>query len=447
MPFSDLKKWTTVYPLLEKVIKLRPVTWLNPARKKMSEIISLPINKRDMTHAEDLWTRFAPYLEKAFPELEKTRGVIESPLVEIAGMKKILDHDYAAQIPGRLFLKCDSELPVVGSIKARGGIFEVLRYAEQLTLANGILNKKDNYEVFDSDKFKDFFSQYSIGVGSTGNLGLSIGVISARLGFKVTVYMSSDAKLWKKKLLRSKGATVIEYAGDFGEAITEGRRATIGDPKGYFIDDENSKYLFLGYSVAAFRLKKQLEEQKILVDKEHPLFVYSPCGVGGSPGGVAFGLRQVFGDHAHCFFAEPTHSPSVLIGLLTGKMERVSVHDFGIDNRTEADGLAVGRPSAFASPISQLLVSGVYTIEDNELFRLLYRLEKSEHIFVEPSAAAGLMGPWCIQRTDYIQKHHIDPANIVHIAWSTGGALVPDEERKEFYLKGEDLCHRKAEVV
>lgn len=439
MPFSDLNKWIKEYPLLNDIIQLKPVTWINPHRKNSYGIKSLPVNRHDMYDAEILWERFAPYLAKAFPELQKTEGIIESPLKEISKMKKVLNEYTGRETSGRLFLKCDSELPVAGSIKARGGIFEVLHYAEELALQSGMLHEYDNYEILADNKFRDFFSEYSIGVGSTGNLGLSIGIISAKLGFKVNVYMSADAKKWKKDLLRSRGANVIEFEGDFGEAISNGRRTTLSDPKGYFVDDENSKYLFLGYSVAAFRLKKQLEEQNIRVDKDHPLFVYSPCGVGGSPGGVAFGLRQVFGDNAHCFFVEPTHSPSVLIGLLTGKMERVSVHDFGIDNRTEADGLAVGRPSAFASPISQLLVSGVYTVEDTDLFRLLYQLGKTEHIFIEPSATVGLIGPYRIAATGYVEKHNINPVNITHIAWSTGGALVPKEERLEFYKKGKEL--------
>lgn len=439
MPFSDLNKWILDYPLLEEIIKLKPVTWINSSKKEMSAIFSLPVNKHDMYDAETLWERFAPYLAKAFPETSGTGGIIESSLKEIPGMRKALSDKYNDEIKGRLFLKCDNELPVAGSIKARGGIFEVLHYAEQLALQNGLIDDESNYEIFDTENFKKFFRQYSIGVGSTGNLGLSIGIISARLGFQVSVYMSADAKEWKKKLLRSKGATVIEFEGDFGEAINEGRRATIADPKGYFVDDENSKYLFLGYSVAAIRLKKQLEKMEIPVDTAHPLFVYSPCGVGGSPGGVAFGLRQVFGDNAHCFFVEPTHSPSVLIGLLTGKMEKVSVHDLGIDNKTEADGLAVGRASSFASPISNLLISGIYTIEDDELFRLLFMLGKSEHIFLEPSATAGLMGPQRISATGYMQQSEIDPYLVTHIAWATGGSLVPKNEMDDFYTKGKKL--------
>ncbi|MCO6497561.1 MAG: D-serine ammonia-lyase [Chitinophagaceae bacterium] len=439
MPFSDLKKWTHDYPLLEDIIQLKPVTWLNPYKQKMSDIKSLPLNIHDMNDAEALWHRFAPYLAKAFPELQKTKGIIESPLREIPRMQQSLVENNSFAPGGRLFLKCDNELLVAGSIKARGGIFEVLHYAEQLAIEQGLLKKTDNYEILTEDRFKDFFSQYSIGVGSTGNLGLSIGIISAKLGFKVSVYMSADAKAWKKNLLRTKGATVLEFEGDFEEAINNGRAATHADPKGYFVDDENSKYLYLGYSVAAFRLQKQLEELNVKVDDEHPLFVYQPCGVGGSPGGVAFGLRQVFGDSAHCFFVEPTHSPAVLTGLLTGKMEKISVHDIGLDNRTEADGLAVGRSSAFASPISKLLISGCYTMEDDELFRLLYQLGTSENIFIEPSATAGLIGPHRIGQTDYIRQHNINPGNIIHIAWSTGGVLVPEEEMKGFFEKGKAL--------
>lgn len=429
-------------PIVQDIVSLKPVFWVNPKIKKMEDVPALPIDMSSITEAEERWERFAPFIKKAFPETIKTNGIIESPLKPIPLTKdKVIDY-YEQPFDGNLYLKCDNELPIAGSIKARGGIYEVLKHAETLAIENGMIQLGEDYEKFASESFKRFFSQYSIGVGSTGNLGLSIGIVSAKLGFHVKVHMSADAKQWKKDLLREKGAHVFEYEGDFSEAIKEGRSASQQEDRSYFVDDEDSRDLFLGYSVAALRLKEQLKEKRIEVDHKHPLFVYLPCGVGGSPGGITFGLKQVFGDSVHCFFVEPTHSPSVLLGLLTGKHEDVSVQDFGIDNRTEADGLAVGRPSRFATGISEHFVSGIYTIEDDELFKLLAMLADGDGIRVEPSAASGIPGPVRLtEQPDYLKMSGLGHlmGNATHIAWSTGGSLVPDEDMKCFYEKGKQM--------
>ncbi|MFZ3197879.1 MAG: D-serine ammonia-lyase, partial [Bacillus mycoides] len=266
------------YPLVNNLIATEEVFWINPNMEKYETAIkNSPLNEEHVKDAEERLKRFAPYIAKVFPETKETGGIIESPLVKISSMKQSLEKSYGQPILGELLLKCDSGLPISGSIKARGGIYEVLKHAEQLALQHGMLTGKDDYSILDSDRFRDFFAKYSIAVGSTGNLGLSIGIMSAKLGFNVTVHMSADAKEWKKDLLRSKGVNVIEYEADYSKAVEEGRLQADADPSCYFVDDENSHDLFLGYAVAASRLQKQLEELEIVVDEEHPLFVYLPC--------------------------------------------------------------------------------------------------------------------------------------------------------------------------
>lgn len=188
------------YPLVNDLVALKETTWFNPGTTSLAE--GLPyvgLTERDVQDAHDRLTRFAPYLAKAFPETAATGGIIESEVAVIPAMQQRLEKEYAQPIHGEMLLKKDSHLPISGSIKARGGIYEVLTHAEKLALAAGLLTTEDDYSILLSPEFKQFFSQYSIAVGSTGNLGMSIGIMSARIGFKVTVHMSADARAWKKR--------------------------------------------------------------------------------------------------------------------------------------------------------------------------------------------------------------------------------------------------------
>lgn len=437
MKKNDISQLIAQFPLVRSLITLEPVTWFNPKASTLA--VGLPhvgLDGSDVADASARLARFAPYMCEAFPETRASKGILESEIAAIPAMQATLNTRYGVEVTGKLLLKKDSHLPISGSIKARGGIYEVLTHAERLAIKAGVLCEEDDYRKLFSEEFRQFFGQYSIAVGSTGNLGMSIGIMSAKLGFTVTVHMSADAREWKKRKLREHGVIVVEYAEDYGVAVEQGRKEAERDPNCFFIDDENSRTLFLGYSVAGERVKKQFDEMGIKVDAEHPLFVYLPCGVGGGPGGVAFGLKLALGDNVHCLFAEPTHSPCMLLGVHTGLHDNIAVQDLGIDNLTAADGLAVGRASGFVGRAMERLLDGFYTLSDQEMYDLLGLLARDEQIKLEPSALAGMPGPWRIAADREWQTERgfnaATLARATHLVWATGGGMVPAEEMEKY---------------
>ncbi|MBV2206105.1 MAG: D-serine ammonia-lyase [Pseudomonas sp.] len=441
---KTLETWCASHPLLSELLALRETAWFNPAIAPVATALAdVGLTAEDVAATSARLQRFAPYLAKVFPETAAAGGIIESPLVPLPTLGRQLLDEIGVAAGGALWLKADNQLPISGSIKARGGIHEVLKHAEDLALQAGLIRPGDDYAALASDAARAFFGRYRIAVGSTGNLGLSIGIVSARLGFQATVHMSADARQWKKDRLRASGVTVVEYASDYSVAVAQGREQAASDPNCYFVDDENSPQLFLGYAVAAERLARQFEQAGIQVDAEHPLFVYLPCGVGGGPGGVAFGLKLAFGDAVHCLFAEPTHSPCMLLGVYSGLHDAVCVQDFGIDNVTAADGLAVGRPSGFVGRAMQRLIDGYYTVTDETLSRLLASAWELEQVRLEPSALAGMPGLQRVLRApDYLQRIGVDPARLAratHLVWGTGGSMVPDAEFAAYLAQGRAL--------
>lgn len=365
--------------------------------------------------------RFAPLIYKLFPET--INGIIESPFVKTDELrKKVLPG-----MNGELFFKLDSHLEVAGSIKARGGIYEVMSITEELLISRGSLTYEMNYVNILKKDIRKILSKYTISVASTGNLGLSIGIMSARLGYNARVHMSSDAKQWKKDRLIKNGVEVVEHEGDFTYAVQMGRKEAKENDKIYFVDDERSINLFLGYAVSALRIKKDLKKNGIIPTPMKPLILYLPCGVGGAPGGITFGFKHVFGSCVRCYFAEPVASPAMLLGVLTGKFGELNVNDYGLDNKTELDGLAVASPSDFVSPMMEKLCDGFYTVRDEKMFEYLYLLKNTENIKIEPSAAAGIPGPYMTGNMN---------RDAYHIVWTTGGLFVPKAIYDKMYFKG-----------
>ena len=134
-------------PVLSRVAAAEEVLWFNPKLQPVSSgLQELPLGMEDIRDAEARLARFAPFIEACFPETAPRKGLIESPLTPIPAMQKLLEERFGAVIPGKLLLKQDSHLAIAGSVKARGGIYEVLKHAEDLAIAHGILKPGDDYD-------------------------------------------------------------------------------------------------------------------------------------------------------------------------------------------------------------------------------------------------------------------------------------------------------------
>lgn len=81
-------------------------------------------------------------------------------------------------------------------------------------------------------------------------------------------------------------------------------------------------------------------------------------------------------------------------------------------------------------------IPGIYSLD-------MRRLKETENIFVEPSACAAFEGPVKITEYEeaktYLESHRLTEKmeGAAHVAWATGGRLVPEEIRRgyeEMYL-------------
>jgi D-serine dehydratase len=124
---KTIAEWTEEIPVISSAVKKEEAIWLNDKKESFAEAISKSeLTEGAVKDASERLKRFASYFERAFPETKGTKGIIESPVKLIPKMKDAMEQKYGEQINGELLIKLDSHLPISGSIKARGGIYEVL---------------------------------------------------------------------------------------------------------------------------------------------------------------------------------------------------------------------------------------------------------------------------------------------------------------------------------
>ena len=155
----NAQKYMESSPVIRKIAAKEETAWINPYLLPFAvtdATCQLVVSDGDIKDAEKRLARFASFIRRCFPETEETQGLIESPLTRIPSMQKKLEETYGCRIPGQLLLKMDSHLAIAGSVKARGGIYEVLKHAEDLALEAGKLGSMRTMPSWQSRKCRHF---------------------------------------------------------------------------------------------------------------------------------------------------------------------------------------------------------------------------------------------------------------------------------------------------
>ncbi|MBL0966184.1 MAG: D-serine ammonia-lyase, partial [Blastomonas sp.] len=118
--------------ILDRLREKQPSLWINPAAGRAPEAAEPAI---DIAAAEARLDRAQPLLAKLFSRSAAGR-VTHSPLIAADALGAALGADPQM---GRWLVKADHELPIAGSVKARGGFHEVLAYAERLAIEQGLI--------------------------------------------------------------------------------------------------------------------------------------------------------------------------------------------------------------------------------------------------------------------------------------------------------------------
>jgi D-serine dehydratase len=390
--------------------------WRNPSP---AALVVTDGERARIEAAAQRFDRFAPLLRRLFPK-GGWDGVIASELLDYAAPPAPLS---------TLLVKADHDLPMTGSIKARGGVYELLAFIEKVAHDEVLLEPGQGLETLLEPEAQAVLSLHSVAVASTGNLGYSVGLVARAVGLAAEIHVSSDAKPWKVARLRALDAKVVEHECNYTETVARARVASAGAARTHFIDDERSKDLFFGYAVAAAEIAAQLARRGLTPREDAPLVVYLPCGVGGAPGGVLFGLKALFGDAVVGVFVEPTESACMLAALATGSRVPVSVYDLGLHNATIADGLAVPQVSGMVLERIGPSIAAVVAVPDAEMLRWARHAHAANGLRLEPSAASALaaVSPFLASaRADPMLSDRLDRG--IHVVWTTGGASLPDEE-------------------
>lgn len=359
---------------MEAIIRPRPVTHVvNPLAREDGP-----------PDAEAAAVLDADRLAAAGAEIRTWPGYAPSPLVPLPGIAR------AAGIGG-LYWKDESRRFGLGSFKALGGAYAVLRLL-QCRLARRGIDPIPDSAALRAGACREILRRVTVTCATDGNHGRSVAWGAALFGCRCVIYLHETVSSGREAAIARFGAEIRRVPGNYDDAVR--RCAEDAARAGWFVVSDTSwpgytdlpRHVMHGYAVMADEILCQLPTGL------RPTHLFLQGGVGGLAAAVAWRFHEAYGAaRPRVVVVEPERAACILESLRAG--EPVAVHG---ELDTVMVGLACGEVSLLAWQVLKGVADDALAVPDGSALDCMRLL--ADPPFGDPplvageSAVAGLAG-------------------------------------------------------
>lgn len=334
---------------------------------------SLPLEERDRLalgrHAPG---EVAPYLT-ACPHYRPTSLLSLGQLARSIGV-------------GELWIKDERERLGLGSFKALGGAYAVIRHiADLATKALGTLPPE---RLLDPN-VRAIAAGVTVGCATDGNHGKSVAAGAKMIGCEAAIFLHEGVSEEREAAIAALGARTIRVPGNYDDAVAESLR--VCTENGWPIISDTS---WPGYEAVPLRVMQgyTVMADEVLRVIEAPTHIFVQAGVGGLAAAVAAHLADRFPqDRPMLIVVEPDKAACLLESARGGRWQQIQP-----SGPTVMAMLECYEPSRVAWRILSRTADGFMTVDDEAAIEAMRRLARplpgDRAIVAGESGGVGLAG-------------------------------------------------------
>lgn len=287
--------------------------------------------------------------DHATREITSWHGYAPTPLVDLAGVAS------AAGV-GALWYKDEAHRFGLGSFKALGGAYAVLRVLQDALADRGITATASDLM---NGAHRDLVSGVTVVCATDGNHGRSVAWGAQMFGCQCRIYIHENVSADREAGIAAYGAQMVRLPGDYDDSVRACARdaeangwTLVADTNAGGGDARVPTLVTQGYTIIVRELLAQMSEP--------PTHVFIPAGVGGLAAAISGAWTMHAGaERPRMVVVEPHTADCVFRAIATGTPTPLEG-----DVNSFMACLSAGEVSPVAWPILREAVDDVVTISD-----------------------------------------------------------------------------------